>query len=40
MKTGLLKEFGKAEGQGMKYIKSEYAFIKKKKSSIYFLNLL
>ncbi|MBN2589761.1 MAG: glycosyltransferase family 2 protein [Sedimentisphaerales bacterium] len=27
----LLKEFGKAEGQGMKYIKSEFAFIKKNK---------
>ena len=27
----LLKEFGKPEGRGMEYIKSEYAFIKKKK---------
>jgi rhamnosyltransferase len=27
----LIKEFGKAEGQGTKYIKSEFAFIKKKK---------
>ncbi len=27
----LLKEFGKAEGQGIKYIKSEFAFIKKNK---------
>jgi rhamnosyltransferase len=27
----LIKEFGKAEGQGMKYIKSEFAFIRKKK---------
>lgn len=27
----LLREFGKAEGHGLKYIKSEFAFIKKKK---------
>lgn len=27
----LMKEFGKAEGQGMKYIQSEFVFLKKKK---------
>ena len=30
----LLKEFGKAEGQGKKYIKSEFAFLKKRKRLI------